>query len=72
MKLFSQYFHYILFRDVSPQFSDALDDEYLAAMAEHAEKYALKTWPHFKFRQLIQEIIDGYESKSATSDESNV
>ena len=46
------------------------DDEYLAAMAERAEWYAKKAEPHFKFLQLMKEIIDDCgPSKSPTSDD---
>ena len=54
----------------TPQFSDASDEEYLAAMAERAERYARKARPHFKFMQLMKEIIDDCNaSKSGTSDD---
>ena len=56
-------------KNSSPEFSDASNDGYLAAMAERAEHYAAKAQPHFKFKLLTEEIIADCDNKSATSDE---
>ena len=56
-------------KNSSPEFSDASNDGYLAAMAERAECYAAKAQPHFRFKLLTEEIIADCDNKSATSDE---